>query len=473
MLMIQPDKAATKWQHDTALERFRMISPLLDEELDRAKRIETRKKISENFGVSARTLYRYEAAYRADGFDGLMPESRSQAQSGKLPENFDELLQEAIQLKREVPSRSVNQIIMTLEMEDRVPPGVLKRSTLSRYLYKAGFGKKQMRKFTEAKKSSSKRFCKPHRMMLAQADIKYVMHLPIGPGGKMVQCYICSIIDDHSKMILGTGVYDNQEAEIVEDVYRKAILSFGTFDSTYVDNGSQFVSKQLIDALSRLGIRHLRARPYAGNAKGKIEVYNRLINSYIAECKAQKVKTLEEARYWWDLFVEEYYHDKPHDGIREYYASHGIEVPPEGITPHQEFNRDSRPLKFLDAGTVGRAFLHHETREVDKGACISFNGAKYEVSTSLIGATVEIEFDPMDTETITVSYPGIESFKAHPVVIGEFCDPKPEIPQCMLPEPPEASRFLQGLARKREKTRQMTADAISFRDYRKEAGSDV
>ena len=471
--MIDPNKAVSKWQHDTALERYRMISPLLDPETDRSRRIETRKNISENFGVSVRTLYRYEAAYKADGFEGLIPESREQKQSSKLPENFQELLQEAIQLKREVPTRSVNQIILTLEMEDRVAPGVLKRSTLQRHLYKAGFGKKQMKKFTEAQKSSSKRFCKPHRMMLAQADIKYAMKLPIGPKGEMVQCYICSIIDDHSKLILGTGIYDNQESAIVEDVYRKAILSWGAFDSTYVDNGSQFISKELIDALSRLGIRHLRAKPYAGNSKGKVEVYNRLINSYLGECKAQKVRTLEEARYWWDLFVNEYYHDKPHEGIREYYVSHKRPVPPEGITPRQEFNRDNRPLRFLDAGLVGRAFLHHETREVDKGACISFGGLKYEVSASLIGATVEIAFDPMDTDTLTVSYPGVKPFDVHPIAIGEFCDPKPEIPQSMLETPPEESRFLKGLARKREKSRKQAADAISFRDYRKEAGSNV
>ena len=471
--MIDPNKAVSKWQHDTALERFKMVSPLLDADIDRSKRIETRKKISEQFDVSVRTLYRYESAYKANGFEGLIPENRSQSPSKKLPENFEELLKEAIQLKREVPSRSTSQIILILEMEDRVAPGALKRSTLHRYLFKAGFGKKQMRKFTEAQKSSSKRFCKPHRMMLAQADIKYVMKLPIGPNGKMVQCYICSLIDDHSKLILGTGVYPHQKATIVEDVYRKAILSWGTFDSTYVDNGSQFLSEELIDALSRLGIRHLRAKPYAANSKGKIEVYNRLINSYMAECKAQKVKTLEEARYWWDLFVEEYYHDKPHEGIREYYVSQKRDVPPEGITPRQEFNRDSRPLRFLDASLVGKAFLHHETREVDKGACISFDGLKYEVSAALIGATVEIAYDPMDTDTLRVSYPGMQPFDVHPMVIGEFCDPKPEIPQSMLPVPAEESRFLQGLARKREKSRKYTSDAISFRDFRKEDDEHV
>lgn len=462
-----------KWQEDAALARFQMIAPLLDESIDPAKRLVLRKEIAAANDLTTRSLYRYEAAYRSDGFAGLKPMNREQRRSQALPENFDELVREAIQLKREVPTRSVSQIILILEMEGLVPPGVLKRSTMQRYLYNAGFGKKQMKKYTEARESSSKRYCKAHRMQLAQADIKYIMSLPIGPGGKMVQCYICSILDDHSKMILGTGLYDNQEAAIVEDVYRRAILSYGAFDATYVDNGKQFISKELVDALSRLGIRHLRAKPYACQSKGKVEVYNRLINTFITECRAQKVKTLEEARHWWELFVEDYYHDKPHEGIREYYQSHGIDIPSGGITPRQEFNRDSRPLKYLDAGIVGQAFLHHDTREVDKGACISFEGRKYEVSTSLIGATVQISWDPMATETLTVSYPGMAPFLAKPLKIGEFCDKKPELPQCMLPEEPECSRFLEGLQKQHDRKRTHSTNAISFGGYRKEAESDV
>ena len=473
MTMNKTTDNTKKWQEDAALERFRLIAPLLDETIDPAKRLMLRKEIAGSNGLTTRSLYRYEAAYRADGFAGLKPMDREQRRSQSLPENFDELVSEAVQLKREVPTRSVAQIILILEMEGLVPPGVLKRSTLQRYLYKAGFGKKQMKKYTEARKSSTKRFCKAHRMQLAQADIKYVMKLPIGPNGKMVQCYICSIIDDHSKMILGTGVYDSQEAYIVEDVYRRAILSYGAFDATYVDNGSQFISKELIDALSRLGVRHLRAKPYSGQSKGKIEVYNRLINSYIVECRAQKVKTLEEARHWWELFVEDYYHDKPHEGIREYYQSHGVDVPSEGITPRQEFNRDSRPLKYLDARIVGQAFLHHDTREVDKGACISFEGRKYEVSAALIGATVEISWDPMATETLTVSYPGMAPFSVKPLRIGEFCDRKPELPLSMLPEEPECSRFLEGLQKQHDRKRMHSTNAISFGDYRKEVAGDV
>ena len=473
VLSMNTIESTKKWQEDEALRRFRLIAPILDESLDPAKRLQIRKEIAEKNAVTTRSLYRYEAAYRAEGFAGLKPMNREQRRSSAFPENFDELVGEAIQLKREVPARSVAQIILILEMEGLVAPGILKRSTLQRYLYDAGFGKKQMKKYAEARSSSSRRFCKAHRMQLAQADIKYIMKLPIGPNGKMIQCYICSIIDDHSKMILGTGVYDNQEAAIVEDVYRRAILSFGAFEATYVDNGSQFISKELVDALSRLGIRHLRAKPYSGQSKGKIEVYNRLINSYITECRVQKVRTLEEARHWWTLFVEDYYHDKPHEGIREYYRSQGVNVPSEGITPRQEFNRDSRPLKYLDAGIVGQAFLHHDTREVDKGACISFEGRKYEVSSALIGATVEISWDPMASGTITVSYPGMKPFLAKPLVIREFSDPKPELPQSMLPEDVECSRFLQGLQKVHDRKRVHSTNAISFGEYRKEADGNV
>ena len=472
---MQLEQETTKqWQEDQALERYRIIAPLLDDSLDLAKKQQLRKELASQNNLSIRSLYRYEQSFRdKGGFSGLKPMNRAMRRSQNLPDNFEELLAEAIQLKREVPSRSVTQIILILEMEERVQPGVLKRSTLQRHLYNAGFGKKQMKKYADARGSSTKRFCKAHRMQLAQADIKYCVKLPIGPNGKMVQTYLAAIIDDHSKVILGSGIYDNQEKTIVEDAYHRAILERGVFSATYCDNGKQFVSTQLIRALSTLGIRHLRAKPYACQSKGKIEVYNRFVNSFMAEVRAQKVKTLGELNHFWQLWVEEYYHNKPHAGIREYYISQNIPVPPEGITPLQEFNRDSRPLKYLDTKQVGEAFLHHEKREVDKGACISFFGRKYETHASLIGATVTVAYDPMNKESVTVSYPGIESFIAKPVRIGEFCDKTPEIPLSMLPEEPECSRFLKGLEKRRQETRSQQANAISFGKYRKNGEHNV
>ena len=375
-------------------------------------------------------------------------------------------------LKREVPTRSVNQIILILEGEGKVQTGLLKRSTLQEHLHKAGFGRAHMKKVAEARKGSSRRFCRPHRMMLAQSDIKFVK-LPVGKNGRMKQCYICALIDDHSRYILGSGVYDKQTADIVEDIYKKAILGYGIFNATYVDNGSQFVSKQLIRALAQLGIRHLRAKPYACQSKGKIEVYNRLINSYEKECKAKGRMTLEEANRYWQYFVEEYYHQKPHSGIAEYYISMEQEVPKGGITPQQEFTRDSVRLRFMDAGVVANAFLHHEERTVDKGACVNFSGKKYDVGVALIGKKVEIVFDPMAPDTITVQYHGMEPFEVRPLQMRENCKPKPKLPDTMLPVEPETSRFLDMLEKKHKDRVLQNADAISFASLRKEATEDV
>ena len=462
-----------RWQDETALNRFKMIAPLCDETIDQAKRIQLRKEIAAANDLSYKTIKRYDDAFQAQGFEGLKPKDRLPRESEQLPENYDELLQEAIQLRREVPSRSVDKIITILELENRVAPGVLKRSTLQRHLYEAGFGSTHLKVYKEARESSSKRFCKPHRMMLVQGDIKYGPMLPIGKNGAMVQTYLSSAIDDHSRMVLSSKFYDNQEELIVEETFRDVILKYGAFNACYFDNGSQYIARQLKLSLAKLSIRVRHAPVRSGKSKGKIEKFHQVVDAYLKEAKAKKIKTLEELNRLWAIFLDEYYHKKPHDGISEYYSSIGVDIPAGGITPEQEWNRDSRALKYLDAQLVGEAFLHHENRRVNKGACISFHGKQYETKASLIGFTVEIAYDPSAPEIITVRYPGIEPFKAAPLKIGEYCDQKPALPASMLAVEPETSRFLDALEKKHTESVKRRADAISFGAYRKEVPSDV
>ena len=462
-----------RWQDETALARFQMIAPLCDETIDQAKRIQLRKEIASANDLSYKTIKRYDEAYQSRGFEGLKPKNRLSRDSGKLPENFEELLQEAIQLRREVPSRSVDKIITILELENRVNPGVLKRSTLQHHLFDAGFGSTHLQAYKEARESSSRRFCKPHRMMLLQGDIKFGPKLPIGKNCAMVQTYLSSAIDDHSRMVLSSRFYDNQEELIVEETFRDVILKFGAFDSCYFDNGSQYIARQLKLSLAKLSIRIRHAPVRSGKSKGKVEKFHQVVDAFLAEAKAGKVRTLEELNRLWAIYLDDYYHKCAHDGIAEYYRSIGADIPAEGITPEQEWNRDTRALRFLDAALVGEAFLHHEKRKVNKGACISFRGKQYETRPSLIGFTVEISYDPSCPEIITVSYPGIEPFKTGPLRIGEYCDQKPALPVAMLAEEPETARFLDALQKRHEETAKRRADAISFGAYRKEVASDV
>ena len=118
---------------------------------------------------------------------------------------------------------------------------------------------------------------------------------------------------------------------------------------------------------------------------------------------------------------------------------------------------------------VSEAFLHHETRKLDNAGCFSFGDVKYEASTALANAEVEIAYDPMNTETIKVVYQDMKPIMAPRVSIGAFCDK----PVGMTDKIPETSRFLDALEKKYKEDYRLIANALSFGDYGKAGGSHV
>ena len=80
------NKEVRNWQNEQALRRYQLISPLLDPDMDEAKRSMMREEIAEKAGISKRTVYRYEAGYRKEAFEGLKPAGRSKRRSQKLLE---------------------------------------------------------------------------------------------------------------------------------------------------------------------------------------------------------------------------------------------------------------------------------------------------------------------------------------------------------------------------------------------------
>lgn len=465
-------KETKKWQDAEALKRYQMIAPLLDESLDEGKRRQLREEIAERYDVSKRSIYRYEEKYREGAFEGLRPMNREKRRSQALPDNYEEIVGEAIQLKREVPRRSVRQIIKILESEGYAPPGVIKASTLQRYLYNAGLGVKQMKRYTEKRETTSRRFCRAHRNELWQGDIKYGPDIRLSDG-RLIKTYLSSLIDDHSRYIVQSEFYDNQRQEVVEDTFHKAILKHGKCDSCYLDNGTQYTSNQLHTALAKLGIRVLHAKIRACESKGKIEKFHQKVDQFIAETKVAHVHSLEELNRRWKIFLEQDYQKEAHDGIREYYKSYGVTVPLGGISPLQEWNRDTRNLVFLHTTVVSEAFLHHETRRLDNAGFFSFGDVRYEASAALANAEVEIVYDPMNTEVIKVLYQDMEPIMAHRVKIGAFCDKKSPLPVAMTDKLPETSRFLDALEKKYREDHQLMANALSFGEYGKAGGQNV
>ena len=163
-----PDEVATK--------RVEILSPLLYREMDRARRSQLIREISEREGISERTLRRWLLAYEEEGYQGLLPHSKPH--QGKRSSVTEEIVDEAVMLRREIPTRSVRQIIAILEMEGKAKPGEIKRSTLQDHLMKRGYGAKQLQMYHSSGGGAARRFERLHRNDLWQMDLKYLLVLP-------------------------------------------------------------------------------------------------------------------------------------------------------------------------------------------------------------------------------------------------------------------------------------------------------
>jgi putative transposase len=63
-------------RREEALRRYRIIAPLVEEDLAESEKRNIRWLIREQEGMSSRTLRRYVAAFKKGGFDALLPRER-------------------------------------------------------------------------------------------------------------------------------------------------------------------------------------------------------------------------------------------------------------------------------------------------------------------------------------------------------------------------------------------------------------
>lgn len=370
-----------KKAEQVAADRVQLLAPLLTEGLDPAKAREIKQRICEQIGISERTLRRYLAAYRQDGFGGLKPKSK-----GKRPVPPaipPAILEQAILLRREVPSRSVAQIIQILEWEGRVQPGQIKRSTLQEKLTERGYSTRHMRMYANSG-MAARRFEQRHRNRLWHSDLKYGPYLPIGSGGAMKQVFLVTFIDDATRFVLHGEFYPVMDKTIVEDCFRKAIQKYGVPEAVYFDNGKQYRTKWMTRTCSKLGIRLLFAKPYSPEATGKVERFNRVVDSFLSEAALEKPKTLDRLNELFEVWLSECYQSKPHSALEN------------KRSPEAAFRSDKKALRFVEPEMLADAFLHCETRKVDKTGCISFMDRKYEAGLPFIGCTVDVVYDPAD-----------------------------------------------------------------------------
>lgn len=437
----------SKKLEEVATMRAQILGPLLYESKDQALHAKNMKRISEEHGISKRTLQRWLFNYQHEGFRGLMPREKS---SNKQSSVTEEIVDQAVMLRREVPTRSINQIIRILEMEGLVDEGVIKRSTLQDHLMKRGYGSRQLKMYHSTGVGAARRFQRPSRNDLWQMDIKYLLVLPETSKKAATQLYASVIIDDATRTVVACSIYEKQDVYNVLASFRLAIERYGIPECIYTDRGSQYMSKHLNQVCAKLGIKKLAARPMSPSSKGKVENFNKRLDSFVAELKLKCPKSVAEVQHYMDIWLQEIYHSNPHSAL-------------SGKSPIEAFKGDSSEIRWATTEQLNFSFMFTETRLVDKTGCISFRSKLWEAGDDLIGMRVDVSWKSDNPDIIHVYHDGFEERQISPLIIKSYSSPKKRTSIATKLEV-TTSRELDAASVRYKANRDLSARMIAYRD---------
>jgi len=394
---------------EIGLFRYALIRPVADPALTTRQRGPLVRELAEAehlgpFGgrvrVSRVTLDRWIRAWRAGGFDALVPSGRYVE-----PRTAASVLELAAALKREVPARTAAQVAVILSEHAGWAPSA---RTLQRH-----FARLELN--TRPDGTAPKAFGRFEASAPNDRWTGDALHGPVVAGHK---AYLFAFIDDHSRTLTGYRWGHSEDTVRLEAALRAGIACRGIPRVVYLDNGSAMISKQLMRALAVLGIQLTHSKPREPAGRGKIErVFRTVREQFLIELAVPgalaKITSLAQLNELFTAWVETVYHQRVHSET--------------GQAPLARFTTAVPPVLPTPAA-LREAFLWSEHRLVAKTATVSLHGNTYEVDAALVGRRVELVFDPFDLTDLQVRYQGRDMGGAVGHQIGRHVHPaaKPE-----------------------------------------------
>jgi putative transposase len=436
-----------KKREQIALFRYSLIVPFLSqEELEWGVKGELLQRMtkqihimpfSKKTSLHESTIRRYLKHYRDKGFDGLKPNSRSD--SGKSHKIPTELLEKTFLLKREEPRRSAKKIIQLMEVHGWAPLGLLKSSTLARIFKQNNLTYQQLQQSHKRFRS----FQAEHPNQLWQSDIMYGPYLPDPdqPQAKK-RTYLVAIIDDFSRLIPHAEFYWQERLPHLENTLHKALLKRGIPEALYVDNGQVYSAHQINAICAELGIRKISCQPYSPEAKGKIERFFRTVReNFLTELAHEQVDQLQQlnSKFW--AWLEQEYHLTIHSITNE---------PPLS----RWRNNVSSFLKKIEEKQLQTIFLWRENRKVSKLGLVSLMGIDFEVSTILVGKTVQVKYNHFDLSQVWIcELDGRFIQKAKPAAVSRWNKANKQPAPPPIPAPCSDIQHLKHLEQQHQQTK--------------------
>jgi len=416
---------------DIALHRYVLIREAADPSISPSERGELVRSLAavEHLGpdgcyvkVSRPTLDRWIRAWRAGGFDALAPKPRR-----SVPVIPRELLDLAADLKREAPRRTAVQIAEIIKASRGRAPSA---RTIQRHFAMTGLNR-------TADGRPPKAFGRFEALAPNDLWTGDALHGPVVAERKS---YLFAYIDDHSRLLPGYRWGFAEDTLRLEAALRAGLAARGVPRGMYVDNGSAYSSRWLERACGVLGIRLVHSKPGEPAGRGKIERFFATVRQeFLVEIHLRGAADIAEMNSLFAAWVETIYHRRVHSETRQ--------------TPLERFMAAGTPVLPTPAD-LHEAFLWSEWRSVTKTATVNLFANSYEVDQALVGAKVELLFDPFDMASIRVRCRGREMGTAVPLVIGRHVHPKAKADPTPPPVPKTGIDYLKMIeARHLEETR--------------------
>lgn len=275
---------------------------------------------------------------------------------------------------------SVHDKMRTLRM-DPVPS----TASLARIFRQAGVARAEPKKKPRA---AYRRFVYPAPNACWQLDAtEYVL-----AGGR--KCVIFQLIDDHSRLAVASHVAAGETSDAAVHVVAKGIAAHGVPQRLLTDNGVALnpsrrgIVGQLVDYVTRLGVKPITGKPHKPTTQGKNERFHQTLFRYLD--KQPIAATLAQLQAQVDEFDRIYNTERPHQGLPGHVApQQAWDATPAAEPPRPLVAATPSPSPVAAAG----ALLPENTRRVTVSGGIKVKGVKFQIGSHLAGTLVTIVRD--------------------------------------------------------------------------------
>jgi transposase InsO family protein len=409
-----------------ALFRYRVIATLLDDR-DAAP---LRARIAEiaaqshahphrgDVKITARTIWKWLATFRAGGIDALRPRRRKDTGLARaLP---PAVLDRAEAVRREVPTRWTTTILDILVREGTLSKDdVPHRATIDRHLRRRGASRRQLVVLGE-KRTIKMRFDGFGDLWVGDYhDGPKVL----APDGRVVGAKLGAFIDHTTRYPVCDRWYLAEDIASLRDTFLRALLTWGPPRVAYTDRGACYRAEQLAYSLAAIGTRLVHSRPYYSQGRGVIERWWQLADAFQAEIEARdELVTIHELNRLWEAFRTLRYLEAPHSEL--------------GKTPAQAV--ESVTPRPIDPAVARELFLVRADREVHKkDGCVSVEGRRFLCDATLRGRKVTVRYDPRDLSSVLIIVDDKRAQRAFPQPIGRVADAASSPAPPKAPAPPK------------------------------------